>query len=80
MVQMDIQSILGLKSCKQLGLVKRDHLINTDKMVPSQKLVKNYAEVFSGIGCLHVTSRIKVAGDGKPVINPARKVPLALQQ
>ena len=70
-VPMDTQSILGLKTCEQLGLVKRVNLINRDKMVPSHQLAKKYADVFKGIGCLPVTYSIKLAGDVKPVVSPA---------
>ena len=79
-VPMDTQSILGLKTCEQLGMVKRVHLINRDKMVPSHQLAKKYADVLKGIGCLPVTYSIKLAGNVKPVVSPTCKVPLALQQ
>ena len=79
-VPMNTQAIFGLKTCEHLGLVKRVHLINRDRIVPSLKLTKKYAELFKSIGCLPMTNSIKLAGDVKPVISHAQKVPLALQQ
>ena len=48
-VSVDTQSILGLKTCEQLGLVKIVYLLNRDKMVSSHKLAKKYAKVFIGL-------------------------------
>lgn len=76
----------------QLRLIKRVHVINkevtmhektkdaTSKGVTHCDWVKEYKEVFKGIGCLPGEYKIKLKEDAEPVIHPARKVPVALKE
>lgn len=92
LVEGNKQAILGLKTCMQLGLIKRVHVINkevtthektkdaTSKGVMHCDWVKEYKEVFKGIGRLPGEYKIKLKEDAEPVIHPARKVPVALKE
>lgn len=72
--QADCQTVLGLSTYQDLGLVKR--IFN----VSQKHLLKEYADVFSGLGCLPVTIHINFDPNVMPVIDPPRKVPFALYQ
>lgn len=86
------QAILGLKTCDQLGLIKRVSVIDTDKVKTPENTeatthrathtdwVKEYREVFKGIGRLPGIHKIRLKENAEPVIHPARKVPVALRQ
>lgn len=89
------QAILGLKTCEQLGLIKRINVIDADKMTENKQTkktvttetrathtdwVKEYADVFQGIGRLPGQHKIRLKDNAEPVIHPARKVPVALKK
>lgn len=79
------QPLLGLKTCIALGLIKRVHVINKEKVTQKEKAkatdwVKEYRDVFKGIGRLPGEHKIKLRADAEPVIHPARKVPVALKK
>lgn len=77
--------LLGLEAIKQLGLVKRVHVVGEDKTLNTEsseqcEIAQEFAEVFEGIGCLPVTYKIQLKEDAVPVIHPARKIPVALRE
>lgn len=92
LVEGDRQAILGLKTCDQLGLIKRVHVIDRDKVTSSDNTeattcrtkhtdwVKEYKEVFKGIGRLPGKHKIRLKDNAEPVIHPARTVPVALKK
>lgn len=92
LVDGDRQAILGLKSCIQFGLIKRVHVINkemttqkrrkdaTTERITQNDWIKEYKEVFKGIGKLPGKHKIKLRENAEPVIHPARKVPVALKE
>lgn len=63
------QSVLGRKSCEEIGLVKRIHTIN----------LKDYEDLFSGLGCLPGQYHIVVDKSVRPVVCASRKIPLGLR-
>ncbi|KAK7939091.1 hypothetical protein WMY93_002417 [Mugilogobius chulae] len=94
LVEEDRQPILGLKASKQMGLIKRIHVIdstvlnntnterkdNTESPKTTSDIVKKYSDVFHGVGCLPNTYKIQLKDNAEPVIHPARKVPVALKE
>lgn len=95
LVEGNRQAILGLKTCEQLGLIKRVQVIDTDKVtaygqnenteVTTSRTkhtdwVREYKEVFEGIGRLSGKHKIRLKENAEPVIHPARKVPVALKK
>lgn len=63
------ESVLGHKTCAEIGLVKRVNLIELSK----------YDDLFSGVGCLPGKYHIVVDNSVKPTICASRKVPLGLR-
>jgi len=92
LVEGNKQAILGLKTCMQLGLIKRVHVINkevtiqekskdaTKKKAMHSDWAEEYKEVFKGVGRLPGEHKIKLRVNVEPVIHPARKVPVALKE
>ena len=67
LVEQDLPPILGLKSCLELGLVQRRE--------------SEYADVFEGLGEISgVQRKIKIDPNATPVIQPPRRVPVALRE
>ncbi|XP_049273555.1 uncharacterized protein LOC125759180 [Rhipicephalus sanguineus] len=72
------QAILGLSASEALGLVSRTvasvHMSSTDQ------IVKEFPELFQGIGCLARPYHMVLQKEATPVIQPVRRVPLALRE
>lgn len=82
------EAILGLPSCIDLKLVKQSHDSNNnchkfriDRVSNDEinQLIKEYPDIFSGIGCIGTPYHINVFPDAKPVVSAIRNVPFALQ-
>ena len=65
-------SIIGLKTCEKLDLIKRVYLVND----VDPNLLEKFADTFGDIGCLPGEYKIKV----DPVIEPPRRIPFSLQK
>ncbi len=78
----DREPLLGLATCERLGLVKRVHVINKEAVRATDigELVKDYQDVFEGLGCLSVKYNIQLREGAVPVIHASRKVPVALRE
>ena len=63
-----LQSVLSGETSENIELIKR---LNT--------IEKDYAGIFEGLGCLPGTYHIKTNPNVKPVVQPARKVPISLK-
>ncbi|XP_070390759.1 uncharacterized protein [Dermacentor albipictus] len=72
------QAILGLSASETLGLVSRTvdsvHMNSTDQMT------KEFPELFQGIGCLARPYHMVLREEATPVVQPVRRVPLALRE
>ena len=73
--------ILGLKSSTDLNLIIFNHEI---KNQPSdskltQTILKDYADVFDGIGCFEGECKITVDPNVQPVVHAPRRVPIAVK-
>ena len=75
-VEQDVPSILGLKTCTEMNLIKR-----VDSIAHKPKdMLEEYKDVFTGLGCIEgVVHRIKVDRSHTPVVHPPRRVPVTLR-
>ena len=69
-------SIIGLKTCERLDLIKRVYLINDI----DPNLLEEFADTFGDIGCLPGEYKIKIDPSVDPVIEPPRRIPFSLQK
>uniref|UniRef100_A0A669EUY2 Gypsy retrotransposon integrase-like protein 1 n=1 Tax=Oreochromis niloticus TaxID=8128 RepID=A0A669EUY2_ORENI len=79
----DVQPILGLCACREMGLVSFSnavHQLSTSADDLSPQLITEYSELFSDeLGRLPVTYRMTLNPDVKPVVRPAHRIPLAMK-
>ncbi|XP_028418562.1 uncharacterized protein K02A2.6-like [Dendronephthya gigantea] len=79
----DAPSLLGRKTCLELGLIER--IMNLDRSDGDNEsgddILNHYPDLFSGLGCIQSVGKhhIEVDPNIKPVIHPPRKVPAALR-
>ena len=74
--------VLGLSTCVEMGLIKRVNDLSkiTNKSGDPKILIKQYGDVFSGLGSVtDVEYDIKTNPNVTPVVTPPRKVPYALR-
>ncbi|XP_046561038.1 uncharacterized protein K02A2.6-like [Haliotis rubra] len=74
----DVQSIVGLKACDQLHLVRRVLSVGSELPLDGDVVFQNYADVFQGLGDLTGVHHIKLDNDVPPVVHACRRVPFAL--
>lgn len=73
-IQKDAPAILGRDACQKLGLVKRLYEIGKDT-----DILKDFEDLFSGLGCLPGKHHIEIDHTVRPVIHAPRKIPVALR-
>jgi hypothetical protein len=81
-VETDNRTVLSLKTCKQLNLIKVMHSVKFGDEVSgcSVKQVKeNYRDVFEGLGKLNECYHMKMDPQAVPVAQPPRKIPAMLR-
>jgi hypothetical protein len=73
----EVVPILGRKSCEDCGLIKRVFAVS---QTPQEyaNFFEEYADTFTGLGCLPGKVSIETRDDIKPVVEPCRKVPFGL--
>ena len=52
----------------------------TESLLTKEAIIKEYKDVFEGLGCMGESYHIDIKPDIKPVVHPARKVPVALRE
>ena len=67
------RALLGKRELENLNLVQ------IVQSLSSQSIVSRFRRVFSGVGSLDVAVDIRLSPDAKPVIQPYRRIPLALR-
>ena len=70
------QSLLGLKDCDRLKLVKRVFVVENDQ---EKEIPDKYPDVFEGLGCLPGKHHISLVDNAVPVKHACRKVPFPLR-
>ncbi|KAK2717929.1 hypothetical protein QYM36_006651 [Artemia franciscana] len=80
--QSNTTPIVGLKTCKDLELIKLILNIQKEDETTSaySKLVYEYEDTFEGIGNLENKCEINLKENAVPTVYPVRKVPLAMKQ
>ncbi|XP_077490262.1 uncharacterized protein LOC144101104 isoform X2 [Amblyomma americanum] len=73
-VRKEGQAILGLQACEALGQVSRQ--VHSVWQSSSEKFVNEVRHLFSGIGCVKRRYRMVLHDGARPVVQPARRVPL----
>lgn len=68
------QPILSLKSSIKLNLIKR-----IEEIKQTDNIIEKFTDVFEGIGNITQPYHINLKPNTKPVVQPIRKVPFALQ-
>lgn len=75
--------ILGLSSCKQLNLIRRIHAIQSAPIPHLPSIVKEFMDVFTGLGRLPVEQDIRLlagANQIDPVVCAASRLPFRLEE
>lgn len=67
-------AILGRETCEKLGMVKRIHEVKAE-----DDPLKDFEDLFVGLGCLPGHHHIQINPEISPVIHPPRRVPVALK-
>ena len=84
-----VTPILGRHSCLGMQLIRildsdAIHTVGEQSTMPRElfldKVLKNFRDVFEGIGELQGEYTIKTTPDVLPVVHPPRKLPIALQE
>mgnify|MGYP001557088947 CR=1 FL=1 len=79
-VDQDLPSVLGTPGIEELGLLQRIFAIKTETKA-STDIIGEFKDVFSGLGMLKgVKHTIQLKDNAKPVIQPPRRVPVAVRQ
>ena len=74
-IDQNIPSILGLRTCTEMNLIQRIEAIDTQ--IPES--LSKYSDVFEGLGCItDVIYHIELNPGSKPVVHPPRKFPVTL--
>lgn len=76
-VKSEAKPILGIQACEEMGLIKRVMTLNKSG---EMDILKEYADVFEGIGCLEGEHTIRIDDSVTPKIHPPRKVPVTLRE
>ena len=79
--------IIGLPTCRRLGLVTLHYSLSESpvdassghKITSRSQLLRDYNDVFTGIGCLDEECHIETDPSVTPIIHPPRRVPYALR-
>jgi hypothetical protein len=69
-------TLLGLDACLRLGIVHADAV---DASSNTNALIEQYADIFTGVGCVPGEHHISVDKSVPPVIHASRKIPLNLR-
>ena len=77
-VDKNVATILGSQSSSDMNMVSRIYAVNLNKQT-SHDSIKDYAEVFEGLGCLEGEYKIRTDESICPVVHPPRKVPFAIK-
>jgi hypothetical protein len=76
-------AILGLPACKLMKLIKRVHTVQVTQQPNHPPLVKQFADVFNGIGKLPMEHEIRLATGAAhvdPVVSAAGRLPFSLEK
>lgn len=76
-INKNVRPLLGLHGCREFGLVNEEGIVGTINV--NNDIVKDYNEVFQGIGKLPGEHTIKLKPDAVPAVYAARRVPFRIR-
>ena len=71
------KSLIGIKSCQDLNIFTINTVESDHKNI-ANFILKQYDDIFKGLGKADGEYTIKLSDDAKPTIHPPRKVPLTI--
>lgn len=71
-IDLNCKNIIGLEAAINLNLIKKVNLIS------SNDIMKQYADIFTGLGLLQCKCNLKLKENATPIIDPPRKIPFKL--
>ncbi|XP_049270538.1 uncharacterized protein LOC125758032 [Rhipicephalus sanguineus] len=71
------QAILGLQACQLMGLVPRVYSVSKSSQ---EGIVDEFRHLFTGTGCVQRVYKMVLRDGAVPVVQAARRVPVALQE
>ena len=74
-VDTDQEPVMSFRALQDLGIIKV--VLNVSK--PSESYLKQYPNVFTGLGCLSKPYHIQLDSSVQPVVTPLRNQPAALR-
>ena len=77
--EQNLPNLLGLHMCEKANLVQRINNIDTHNPLTKNTIIKNFPEVFKGIGCIPYTHKIQLKHDAQPVVHAPRRIPQKLK-
>lgn len=85
LVDREVQPLLGFRACMEMGIVKMSpevHQISTESSTDfSSHIFTQYHDLFSDeLGELPVTYSMMLDPDVQPVVRPAHRIPVAMQE
>ena len=93
-VDKNVRPLLGAQTCQELNFIKvmvsdgtcpetvrsvNDHLQTSPSVLSEEWILKEYCDVFEGLGCMDGLYHMEVDETVRPVVHPPRKVPVALR-
>ena len=93
-VYKNVRPLLGAQTCQELNFIKvmvsdgtcpetvrsvNDHLQTSPSVLSEEWILKEYSDVFEGLGCMGGLYQMEVDETVRPVLHPPRKVPVALR-
>ena len=93
-VDNDVRPLLGAEICQELNFIKvmvndipNSETVNSvnakcqpkHSVLTEERIVKEYSDVFEGLGCMEGLCHLEVDQTVRPVVHPPRKVPVALR-
>lgn len=81
LVDQDVQPLLGFRACLDLGIVTMSphvHLVSMEKS--TEQVLEEYKDLFTDeLGELPITYSMTIDPSVQPVVRPAHRIPLAMQ-
>ena len=90
----DVRPLLGAETCQELNLIKvmasdisesetvnavNDNVQTAHIVLTRDQILKEYSDVFEGLGCMDGPYHMELDETVKSVVHPPRKVPVALR-
>ena len=76
-----LRPLLSGEACEKLGIIKRvNSITSTNKPLQKDEILKDFSDVFTGLGCLPGDLHLQTDPDVKPVQHVPRKFAVAIRE